>query len=107
MLTLRATKKLLQRVGPPAPPSSPPTARLRQPSDELEYTRHWRTAPTANRSVVGVMNEFVFLANGWRTRDVDLLGLSTQLAATPCGPLYGRNISPVREFAAHLRAIQS
>jgi hypothetical protein len=27
---------------------------------EQEHMRQWRTAPTANRSVVGIMNEFTF-----------------------------------------------
>src|SRR5262245_10232517 len=33
---------------------------------EREQMRTWRTATTANRSVVGIMNEFAFLADGWR-----------------------------------------
>jgi hypothetical protein len=61
-----------------------------------------RLAPTANRSVVGVMNEFTFLADAHRDRGVplDLLGLSLRLAGTPCGPLYQRHVSPDRELAA-------
>lgn len=60
---------------------------------------------TASRSLTGSMNEFCFLAETWRgsTRDVDLLGLSLQLAAVPCGPLYGRHVSPDRELAALLQ----
>jgi hypothetical protein len=78
-----------------------------------------RLAPTANRSVVGVLNEFTFLADvhradihhaDLRPADVDradarsdpsgLLELSLQLAATPRGPLYKRHVSPDRELAA-------
>jgi hypothetical protein len=73
-----------------------------------------RRAPTANRSVVGVLNEFTFLADihraGLRRADVDraharanpsgLLELSVQLATTPLGPLYQRHVSPDRELAA-------
>jgi len=60
-----------------------------------------RVAPTANRSVVGVMNEFGFLANAFRDQYFDdSLGLSVRLAATPCSPLYRRNVSPDRELAA-------
>lgn len=70
------------------------------------------TAKTANRSVVGSMNEFLFLAGAHRAEDGDvgLLTLSLQLARTPCSPLYRRHVSPDRELAAfvsthgHLRA---
>ena len=46
-------------------------------------------AKTASRSVVGMMNEFAFLAEAFRGRG-DLtapLALSVKLAAVPCGPL--------------------
>jgi hypothetical protein len=73
-----------------------------------------RLAPTANRSVVGVLNEFTFLADvhraDLRRAGVDradaradpsgLLELSLQLAATPLGPLYKRHVTPDRELAA-------
>ena len=60
-----------------------------------------RVEPTANRSVVGVMNEFGYLAEASRRHYVDdLLGLSVHLAATPCSPLYKRRVSPDRELAA-------
>ena len=61
-----------------------------------------RLARTANRSVVGIMNEFVFLAQADRHRGAspDLIELSLRLAATPCGPLYQRHVSPDRELAA-------
>lgn len=60
-----------------------------------------RVAPTANRSVVGIMNEFGFLADALSDDGVgDLLSLSVRLAATPCGPLYRRHISPDCELAA-------
>jgi hypothetical protein len=64
----------------------------------------WRTAATANRSVVGVMNEFSFLADAWRDAHGDLLALAVRLAATPCGPLYSTHGSPDRALAAHVRA---
>lgn len=60
-----------------------------------------RTAKTANRSVLGVMNEFKFLAEV-ETQFVDehdLLSLSLRLAETPCGPLYKRHISPDHQLA--------
>lgn len=62
---------------------------------------------TANRSVVGVMTEFVRLAEIHHHDDptVDLVELAVRLAATPCGPLYGRNVSPDRELTATVQAI--
>lgn len=59
------------------------------------------TAKTANRSVVGIMNEFLFLAGVHRAEDdLDLRTLSLELARTPCSPLYKRHVSPDRELAA-------
>jgi len=60
--------------------------------DEVVY------AKTANRSVLGVMNEFAFLAEGYRDRNglVDPLALSLKLAHTPCGPLYKGPVFPDR-----------
>jgi hypothetical protein len=51
---------------------------------------HCRFAPTANRSVVGIMNQFSYLADVYRHKhpDLDLLGLGWKLASTPCSPLY-------------------
>ena len=59
-------------------------------------------AKTASRSVLGVMNEFKYLADIYAKVDgaTDLLALSLRLAETPCGPLYSRHISPDRELAA-------
>ena len=66
--------------------------------------RDRRLAKTANRSVVGIMNEFTFLANAYRgdTPAPDLLALAMRLATTPCGPLYSKHVSPDRELAALL-----
>ena len=62
-------------------------------------------AKTANRSVVGMMNEFTFLAEAFRDRGglLDPLALSLKLAAVPCGPLRKGAGSPdraVRELVA-------
>ena len=59
---------------------------------------------TASRSLVGMMNEFTFLAGTWRgpTGGANLDELSMRLAHTPCGPLYKRHVSPDRELAAIL-----
>lgn len=69
---------------------------------EVAEMNEVRTAKTASRSILGVMNEFKFLAEV-ETQFVDehdLLSLSLRLAETPCGPLYKRYISPDRELAA-------
>lgn len=62
-------------------------------------------AATNDRSVVGVMNEFVRLAE-WRRDEVNLPDglprLSAELSRTPCGPLYQRHVSPDRELHAVL-----
>jgi Domain of unknown function (DUF6933) len=59
-------------------------------------------AKTASRSVVGVMNEFKYLAEVSANLDEesDLLALSMRLAETPCRPLHKRHIIPDRELAA-------
>jgi len=52
------------------------------------------------------MNEFTFLAETYRG-DIpapDLLALAMRLAATPCGPLYGKQVSPDRELDPLLRS---
>ena len=69
---------------------------------ELAEMETLRLAKTASRSVIGVMNEFKYLADVYAKLDgeCDLLALSIRLAATPCGPLYKRHISPDRELAA-------
>lgn len=68
---------------------------------ELAEMVEGRWAKTANRSVVGVMNEFSFLATESRRRRVtDPIEVALWLAQTPCGPLYQRHISPDRELAA-------
>lgn len=76
-------------------------------AEELLRMRDARFGTTANRSVVGVMTEFVRLATVYREDqpELDLLDLSMRLATTPCGPLYRRNISPDRELAAVLRSV--
>ncbi len=69
-------------------------------AEVIEMVDVW-LKPTANRSVVGVMNDFGHLAEMTREHYVDdLLGLSVQLAGTPCSPLYQRHVSPDRELAA-------
>ncbi|TPG42596.1 hypothetical protein EAH79_01585 [Sphingomonas koreensis] len=58
-------------------------------------------AKTANRSVVGILNEFLRQAEFWlaaygyeKCDDDDLLAISAKLAETPCSPLYKGPVSP-------------
>ncbi len=69
---------------------------------EIAQMTEARYAKTANRSVVGVMNQFVFQAEVYREYlETDaLLMLSLRLAKTPCSPLYKRAITPERELKA-------
>lgn len=60
-------------------------------------------AKTANRSVVGILNEFLRQAEFWlaaygyeKGDDDDLLCISAKLAETPCSPLYKGPVSPDR-----------
>ena len=73
-----------------------------------EMTEH-RLATTKNRSVIGIMNEFTHLGGAYRLSNGahDLLALSLWLAKTPCGPLYGRHVSPDRELAAFAATLPS
>jgi hypothetical protein len=50
------------------------------------------------------MNEFTYLADAWRQDEPGLLAIAVRLAATPCGPLHERHISPDRELAALVAA---
>jgi hypothetical protein len=75
---------------------------------ELEHMSQWRIGSTANRSVVGIMNEFTFLADTYRdgNPNPNLLDLALRLSTTPCSPLYKTHVSPDRELAAHIQSIQ-
>ena len=63
---------------------------------ELAQMNEVQYAKTANRSVVGIINEFSFLAGGYRDHlnTKDLLALSLKLSKTPCSSLYKTAISP-------------
>ncbi|MFO1256262.1 MAG: hypothetical protein U1E37_11445 [Sphingomonadaceae bacterium] len=75
-------------------------------SSEFIAQEVWRMdkvqhAKTANRSVVGILNEFVKQAEFWlaayayeKGDDDDLLAISAKLAETPCSPLYKGPVSP-------------
>jgi hypothetical protein len=73
--------------------------------DKVQY------AKTANRSVVGILNEFVRQAEFWlaayaykKGDDDDLLAISAKLAETPCSPLYKGAISPDKALHDLVRA---
>ncbi len=53
-------------------------------------------ARTQNRSVVGIMTQFAYLAETHRVYDKpnELIALSLELARTPCSPLYKGSVSP-------------
>lgn len=67
--------------------------------------RDYRLAKTANRSVVGIMNEFTQLADVCRHQvsRPALTDLALRLATTPCSPLYSSYVSPDRELTAFPR----
>lgn len=74
---------------------------------ELGEMGDCRFGPTANRSVVGTMTEFSFLADVYRGNDPGFVPaqLAKRLSTTPCSPLYRRRISPDRELQAVLRSL--
>ncbi|MCO8273582.1 hypothetical protein M1L60_23595 [Actinoplanes sp. TRM 88003] len=75
---------------------------------ELSQMRDCRFGPTTNRSVVGIMSEFAYLADVYRHSDPSrsLAELGRKLAETPCSPLYRRHVRPDHELEAFLQLIQ-
>ncbi|NHZ71204.1 MAG: hypothetical protein GWP18_06140 [Proteobacteria bacterium] len=73
---------------------------------EINAMADGRYAKTANRSVIGIMNEFKYLAEAYRDYRGfdDLVALAVELSGTPCGPLYQRRVSPDRELDAVVAA---
>jgi hypothetical protein len=72
---------------------------------ELEKMGQVTYCKTSNRSVLGIMNQFTYQAEGYRDHFglVEPLALSVKLAGTPCSPLYRGAICPdlaVREVMA-------
>ena len=78
---------------------------------ERERMGEVRIAPTVDRSVVGSMNDFAFLADHRRHQtgnDLDGLNLrelSKDLAHVPCGPLYKSHTFPDAELRALLASL--
>jgi hypothetical protein len=73
--------------------------------NELAQMNEVQYAKTSNRSVVGIMNQFSYLAEGYREylETKDLLTLSLSLSETPCSPLYKSAVSPDRELKLFVR----
>lgn len=67
---------------------------------ELAQMNDVQYAKTSNRSVVGIMNQFSYLAEGYREylETNDLLALSIRLSETPCSPLYKGSVTPANEL---------
>ena len=67
---------------------------------ELPAMFDFQYAKTANRSLIGILNQFTYLAEGYReyNQTTDLRWLSMKLSQTPCSPLYKKAISPDREL---------
>ena len=73
---------------------------------EMAETQDAAYAKTANRTVVGIMNEFTFLG-GHMEEDLgpgNLLRIALELSRTPCGPLYKRHVSPDRELQSFVES---
>ncbi len=68
--------------------------------EELASMQECCVTKTGNRTLIGMLNEFSFLADAYRDRgeSVDLSLLARRLATTPCGPL--KHQSPARVLAA-------
>lgn len=67
---------------------------------EVEQMSDHRLTKTANRSLIGMLNEFTFLAETWSEGTDDLIALSVRLAGVPCGPLDKRHGFPELELRA-------
>ena len=74
-------------------------------TQELSRMQDVRLGKTASRSVLGIMNEFTFLAQTMRgDTTTDLTDLARWLARTPCSPLFKRHGGPDRELRALFEA---
>ena len=66
---------------------------------ELAAMHNFQCDKTANRSLVAMLTQFSYLAEGDRDYETtDLLWLSLRLSETPCSPLSKSSISPDREL---------
>ena len=67
---------------------------------EVEAMRRTTLAKTANRSLIGMLNEFAFLAGQWQPATGNLFDLSLRLSNVPCGPLFRTHTYPRHAVAA-------
>ena len=67
-----------------------------QRESEVSQMQVVKYATTQNRSVVGIMTQFTYLAEGYYAYDKmnELIALSLKLAHTPCSPLYKGPVFP-------------
>jgi hypothetical protein len=67
---------------------------------ELKAMLDFQYAKSTNRSLIGMLNQFTYLAEGYRgyNQITDLNWLSMKLSETPCRPLHKKAISPDREL---------
>jgi hypothetical protein len=72
---------------------------------EVDHMATRRIGPTANRSVVGIMTEFTFLADHARQRGRDLDELPAWLVTVPCSPLYRTHTTPEAAFRHRIAAM--
>lgn len=67
---------------------------------EMQAMGDHTLAKTANRSLIGMLTEFTYLADAWHPEVPDLDDLSIRLADVPCGPLYTTHVTPGDALAA-------
>ncbi|AET95045.1 hypothetical protein BYI23_D015350 (plasmid) [Burkholderia sp. YI23] len=73
---------------------------------EVSQMQVVKYARTQNRSVVGIMTQFAYLAEAYRAfhKTNELIALSLKLARTPCSPLYKGAVFPdraLKELTGH------
>ncbi len=67
----------------------------------------FRLAETKSRSLLGSVNEFVYLGKAFSDddRSYDPVELSLELAKVPCGRLYGSHVTPDDELRAFVTTL--
>ena len=75
---------------------------------EIAEMSDCRLAKTTSRSLLGSMNEFVYLGKAFSDDGgcYDSVELSLKLAKVPCRPLYGSHVTPDDELRAFVAALR-
>ncbi len=75
---------------------------------EIAEMSDCRLAKTESRSLLGSMNEFVYIGKALSDdgHSYDPMDLSLELAKVPCGPLYGSHVTPDDELRAFVAALK-